>query len=265
MSSFDGKSTQDSESLAPKTLWTMKLSRDTDAPVDAWRIRLPPISISPTTTQSSIRSISLPSRAPDSQETPSTPPLPSSQEAPVSPTSALRIVSRQLPSATTGSFMLPLTTKDRVMFSTRCGDEEDVIYIPLEKPGDVPRRKAQELAETVAYSETISPGIARRGIATLLKTAAAADQEDVSPDEMQRQVKRLLNRASVQKCRRLKRARNGKLEKERATLEKENAALNQVKMLVEGSGVLNLICQMRLVRTRDEHGISESTGKLSRN
>lgn len=63
----------------------------------------------------------------------------------------------------------------------------------------------------------------------------------LSREEMVRQSKRYKNRISVQKCRRRSRERQIRLENERKTLRRENTFLQQLKVLVERSGVLSLV------------------------
>lgn len=109
------------------------------------------------------------------------------------------------------------------------------------RAGDDTRRIANEVAESAARSDTATPGQARRSVATLLKAAAAADDEELTPEQLAKLTKRVLNRASVQKCRRKQRERALKLEGERTALRRENAILKDVKRYVEACGVLSMV------------------------
>ena len=80
----------------------------------------------------------------------------------------------------------------------------------------------------------------RRRVAALLQAAQSADDEEYTPEQLAKLTKRMLNRASVQKCRRKQRERAIRLENERASLTHENEVLKHAKAAVEQSGVLEL-------------------------
>lgn len=79
----------------------------------------------------------------------------------------------------------------------------------------------------------------------------------MSREELARQTKRYKNRISVQKCRRKSRERQLRLEYERKMLRRENAFLQQLKRLVEKSGVLKLVPKKRF-HTRENSGAASS-------
>lgn len=81
----------------------------------------------------------------------------------------------------------------------------------------------------------------RNYLSKLLQRKPGNGDTMVSREEMARRSKRYKNRISVQKCRRKSRERQMRLEFERKTLRRENAFLQQLKVLVEKSGALNLV------------------------
>lgn len=194
--------------------------------IDEWRVRLP---LPPNAFRPLNNPISLLRAEP--------PPVIRRSLPPVPPTSSLSVPVLASASASTSAAQTA-SASAQVPSSSDLGSHSDL-----------PRR-ARELAENAARCALVAPGSARRSVATLLQAAAAAEDEVLSPEQLTKLTKRVLNRASVQKCRRKQRERALRLEGERAALGRENALLHDVKRYVEACGALNMVRDARGMRWR---------------
>ena len=101
-------------------------------------------------------------------------------------------------------------------------------------------------------SRALSREQEKKRIEALIHTQNVSRDSEYSREELVKKRKRILNRASVQKCRRKKREREIRLEKERALLIHDNDILRRAKVHMEQSSFYNIV---RLVQRAEAEGL----------
>ena len=81
----------------------------------------------------------------------------------------------------------------------------------------------------------------RKRIEDLVQAQNVSHDNEYTPEQIARMTRRMLNRASVQKCRRKQRERANRLELEHKALIHDNEVLRRVKVYVEQSGFYDII------------------------
>ncbi len=93
-------------------------------------------------------------------------------------------------------------------------------------------------------SRALSTEQERKRIEALIQAQNVSGDQEYTPEQLAKMTKRMLNRASVQKCRRKQRERANRLEQERNALIHDNEVLRRVKVYVEQSGIYAIICRV---------------------
>ena len=99
------------------------------------------------------------------------------------------------------------------------------------------RRTKQSLS---GVTRAMSNEPERKRTDALVQAQNVLHGNESTPEQLARMTRRMLNRASVQKCRHRQSERAKRLQQERSTLTRENAVLRRAKVYVEQSGVFDI-------------------------